>query len=243
MRVPRILVDLPLATQDRVILPLGPSRHLIQVLRRHAGDPLILFNGDGRDFGCRILVAAKDAVQVQVEERTDLEPPPTLEIHLGIGVSRGERMDEVVQKAVELGVSRISPLFTKRSMVRLDGVRLQKRRKHWEGVLVAACEQCGRRRLAELATADSLARWLERRHPYSILLDHRSAAGLPELTVHSGALTLLVGPEGGLTPQERNLAKQAGFIPVRLGPRILRTETAPLAALAAIQALWGDFRK
>jgi len=241
MRLPRILVELPLNAKARIRLPPGPSRHLVQVLRLRAGDPIILFNGDGRDFPGRLLIPARDAVQVQVDQPSEIEPIPRLEIHLGIGVSKGERMDFAIQKAVELGVTGISALFTERSLVRLDGARLQRRRQHWRGVMVAACEQSGRRRLPKLTAGASLELWLEQQHPSPLLLDHRSTTRLADLAVPAGALTLLAGPEGGLAPGEHTLARQAGFRSVRLGPRVLRTETAPLAALAAIQALWGDF--
>jgi len=242
MRVPRILVELPLEQQSLVELPPRPSRHLAQVLRLCAGDLVILFNGDGRDFPGHILTAAKDTVRVQVDKPIEIEPPPKLEIHLGIGISKSERMDLVIQKAVELGVARISPLFTERNLVRLDGLRLEKRQQHWRGILVSACEQSGRRRLPEIAGGTSLNHWLDGRHPCPLLLDPRGAIALPDLSPPTGALTLLVGPEGGLSTEEQTRAKRAGFTAVRLGPRILRTETAPLAALAAIQALWGDFR-
>jgi len=242
VRIPRILVELTLVREAQVTLPPSPSRHLVQVLRLRAGDPLILFNGDGRDFPGRLLIPSRDAAQVQIGQPTDVEPPPRLEIRLGIGISKGERMDLIIQKAVELGATRISPLFTKRSLVRLEGARLQRRKEHWHGILVAACEQSGRRVLPELADCASLAHWLTQRNPSPLLLDHRSAVALPELPTPANVMTLLAGPEGGLAPEERALARQTGFTGVRLGPRILRTETAPLAALAAIQALWGDFR-
>jgi 16S rRNA (uracil1498-N3)-methyltransferase len=242
MRVPRILVEMPLGEEGPVTLPPGASRHLVQVLRLGAGDAVILFNGDGRDFPGRVLVPAKGAVQVQIAHPTEIEPPPALDIHLGIGVSRGERMDLVVQKAVELGVTHISPLWTRRSLVRLEGDRLERRRQHWGAILVAACEQSGRRRLPELAPNVSLVHWLAQPHPFPLLLDHRSPTALSDLAAPCGALTLLVGPEGGLAPEERTMVGRAGFAAVCLGPRILRTETAPLAALAAAQALWGDFR-
>jgi 16S rRNA (uracil1498-N3)-methyltransferase len=242
MRVPRVFVELPLGGENRVRLPPGASRHLIQVLRLRTGAPLTLFNGDGRDFPGRLLIVTGGAAEVETGLPTDREPPAVLAVHLGIGVSRGERMDLAIQKAVELGVSRISPLFSRRSLVRLDGTRLDRRQQHWRGVLVAACEQSGRRRLPELSAATSLDRWLSRPHPTPLLLDHRSPTPLTALRSPAGALTLLVGPEGGLTPEERARAGASAFTPVRLGPRVLRTETAPLAALAAIQALWGDFR-
>ena len=242
MRSSRFFVDLPLYEGQRVILPAGPSRHLTQVLRLRPGDPLVLFNGDGRDFDASLLVPARDAAQVEVGNPGGVEAPPALMLHLGIGISKGERMDLTIQKAVELGVTRISPLFTRRSVVRLDESRLQKRQQHWRGVLVAACEQSGRRRLPELSDAASPAHWLTQAHPCPLLLDHRSETPLPEIPTPPGTLTILVGPEGGLAPDEREQAITAGFAAVRLGPRVMRTETAPLAALAAAQAIWGDFR-
>lgn len=242
MRVPRILVEQPLNEGAQVVLPPDRSRYLIQVLRLRVGDAVILFNGDGRDFSGNLSIPSKDAASVQIGSPSPVEPLPALKIHLGIGISKGDRMDLVVQKAVELGVTRISPLFTKRSLVRLDSERLQRRWEHWWGVLAAACEQSGRRRLPELASGGALAHWLGEPHSCPMLLDHRSTTRLPDLAAPAGALTLLIGPEGGLDPEERALAQHAGFTAVRLGPRILRTETAPLAALAAAQALWGDFR-
>jgi 16S rRNA (uracil1498-N3)-methyltransferase len=242
MRTPRVFVEIPLGGENPVRLPRGASRHLIQVLRLRAGAPVILFNGDGCDVPGRLIVASRDAAEVAVDQPSDTEAPAVLAVHLGIGVSRGERMDVVMQKAVELGVSRISPLFSRRSMVRLAGARLEKRQRHWRSVLVAACEQSGRRRLPELSAATALDRWLSLPHPSPLLLDHRSTTPLTALPSPAGAMTLLAGPEGGLAPEERARAMERGFTPVRLGPRVLRTETAPLAALAAIQALWGDFR-
>lgn len=243
MRIPRIFVELSLKETHLLILPAGPSRHLRQVLRLRAGEPLSLFNGDGRDYEASLLGMSKAGAMVQVGTGGDLEPIPTLAVHLGIGVSKGERMDFALQKAVELGVTRITPLFTHRSLVRLDGTRLEKRQQHWRGVVIAACEQSGRRRLAQLATAATLEHWLTQSHPCPLLLHHRSRTPLPGLPAPDGALTLLVGPEGGLAERERALALEAGFTGVRLGPRVLRTETAAMAALAAAQTLWGDFVK
>jgi len=241
-RLPRVLVELPLDGPARVALPPGPSRHLVRVLRLRAGDALVLFNGDGRDVPGHLLRASDQGVQVEIGAPSTMEPPPPLEIHLGIGISKGERMDLVVQKAVELGVASISPLSTKRSLVRLDGERMARRLQHWQGILVAACEQSGRRRLPRLAAGTSLTQWLTLPHPCPKLLDPEGAHSLPGSSAPVNGLTLLVGPEGGLDPQERVQALDAGFEGVRLGPRILRTETAPLAALAAVQTLWGDFK-
>jgi 16S rRNA (uracil1498-N3)-methyltransferase len=227
---------------QRLVLPPEPSKHLVQVLRLRAGDALALFDGGGRDYPALLVEARQGAALVAVGPPGEEEPVPGLAVHLGIGVSKGERMDFALQKAVELGVSAVTPLFTERSVVRLDGDRLARRQQHWRGVMIAACEQSGRRRLPELEPATGLDAWLRLRHPCPLLLDHRSPTALPDLPPPNGALTLLVGPEGGLAPAERATAARLGFTGVCLGPRILRAETAPLAALAAIQALWGDFR-
>lgn len=242
MRAPRIYVDASLVVGDQLTLPAGGSQHLIQVLRLRVGDAIVLFNGDGRDFSAHLLTTSRSGVLVQVGAGGEPEAPPALRVHLGIGVSKGERMDYTLQKSVELGVTRITPLFTRRSVVRLSGVRLEKRMKHWQGIVHAACEQSGRRRLPEFAKAGELGTWLGHPHATPLLLDHRSQTSLPDLRPPDGELTLLVGPEGGLAESERALALDAGFKGVRLGPRILRTETAPLAALAAAQVLWGDYR-
>ena len=243
MRTPRVFVDFALAAEQRVSLPAGPSQHLVQVLRLRSGDPVILFNGDGTDFPSVLVEVARRGVVVKLGRPGTREPEPTLVVHLAIGISKGERMDFALQKAVELGVSSIAPLFSERSVVRLSGVRLDKRRQHWQGVTIAACEQSGRRRLPILHPAENLETWLPKDHGYSLLLDHRAETPLPLLPAPASELTLLIGPEGGLAPYERAQAHRAGFVGARLGPRILRTETAPLAALAVIQGLWGDLRR
>ena len=242
MRSTRVYVDLPLAAGARVTLPAAQSQHLTLVLRLATGDPVTLFNGDGHDYEGRLLDAHRTRTAVACESVGEEEPRASLRIHLGLGVSKGERMDFALQKAVELGVDWVTPLFTGRSVVRLDAERLSKRQAHWEGVMIAACEQSGRRRLPGLGGAVRLEDWLATGQPGGILLDHRSPTPLPSLPAPSGRLSLLVGPEGGMSEAERTAARSAGFTGVRLGPRILRTETAPVAAIAVIQALWGDFR-
>jgi len=242
MRLARIFVDNPLREGDRLTLPPAPSQHLISVLRVRSGQPLVLFNGDGRDYGAEVLTAERRGVAVEIGPAGGPEPPLPLRVHLGLGISKGERMDFALQKAVELGVARITPLFTERGVVRLEGERLRRRHRHWEGVVVAACEQSGRRRLPELAPAASLDDWLAEDHACPVLLHHAGRMPLTSIPSPDGSLTLLVGPEGGLAEAERAGAEQAGFTAARIGPRILRTETAPLAALAVVQALWGDLR-
>lgn len=242
MRTARVYVDVSLAAGVELGLPADAAAHLARVLRLGPGDPVTLFNGDGRDYAGHLLAAHRQETRVLVDSAGEPEPDPPLRLHLAIGVSRGERMDFVIQKAVELGAASVRPLFTERSVVRLDAERGERRHAHWRGVLVAACEQSGRRRLPALHPAMPLADWLPSFEGSGLLLDPQAEQSLPGLPAPAVDVTLLVGPEGGLSPEERARARRSGFIGVRLGPRILRTETAPLAALAAMQALWGDLR-
>ena len=242
MGTPRVYVDAPLASGSEIALPPEAAVHLTRVLRLRPDEAVVLFNGDGRDYAGRLLAAHRQEVRVLVRVAGEAEAEPPLRLHLGVGVSRGERMDFVIQKAVELGVASIRPLFTERSVVRLDTERLDRRHAHWHGVLVAACEQSGRRRLPHLHPAQALADWLPTVAGTALLLDPRAERSLAALPAPHGEATLLVGPEGGLSVDERERAARGGFVAVRLGPRILRTETAPLAALTAMQVLWGDLR-
>jgi 16S rRNA (uracil1498-N3)-methyltransferase len=242
VRVPRVYVEADLRRGSEAVLGEDAATHLARVLRLRAGDAVTLFNGDGRDYSGRLAGLTKREARVGVETAGNVEPEPPLAIALAVGVSRGERMDFVIQKAVELGVAGILPLLTERSVVRLDAERADRRHAHWRGVLVAACEQSGRRRLPVLEPAVAWRAWTLPADGMRLLLDPSAEASLPMLAAPRGRVTLLVGPEGGLTEAERTRATRGGFTPVRLGPRILRTETAPLAALAAIQALWGDLR-
>lgn len=242
MRIPRVYVATELAAGREVLLSPEAATHLTRVLRLRSGDAVTLFNGDGRDYAGRLLDGPRRESRVLLGTAAEPEPEPPLRLALAIGISRGERMDLVIQKAVELGVASIQPLFTERSVVRLDPARRERRHDHWQGVLVAACEQSGRRRLPALHAAAGLDDWLAGTAGRRLLLDPQADRSLPDLPVPDGAVTLLVGPEGGLAADERGRAMRAGFVGVRLGPRILRTETAPLAALAAMQVLWGDLR-
>jgi 16S rRNA (uracil1498-N3)-methyltransferase len=242
VRAPRLYVALPLAPGRELDLPPEGAAHLARVLRLGSGDPVVLFNGDGRDYAGQLLAAGRHGARVRVETAGAPEGEPPLRLHLAVGVSRGERMDFVIQKAVELGVASIRPLFTERSVVRLDAARAERRHAHWQGVLVAACEQSGRRRLPALHPPQALADWLPAATGTALLLDPQAERSLAALPTPPGEATLLVGPEGGLSADERARAARSGLVAVRLGPRILRTETAPLAALAAMQVLWGDLR-
>lgn len=249
MRTTRLFTEQPLSVGSVVVLESRPAKHAAQVLRLGPGDALTLFNGDGRDYAGIIESGPRGQVSVRLESAGAPEAPSPLAIRLALGVSKGERMDFAMQKAVELGVTEIQPLFTKRSVVRLDGARLAKRQQHWHGVVIGACEQSGRRRVPSLAQTQTLDGWLGAPADAAsspgagILLDHRAEQTLPALPPpQTGSLTLLIGPEGGLAPAERAAAQERGFLGVRLGPRVMRTETAPLAAIAAMQTLWGDFR-
>lgn len=242
MRIPRIYHPAPLGHDASVLLDDKAANHVARVLRLPVGAPLILFNGEGGEFEAVIDSVDKRHVSVRVGafHATGREPP--LELWLAQGVSRGEKMDYTVQKAVELGVSRIIPLFTERCGVQLSGERLDKRVQHWQAVASGACEQCGRNRVPEIAAPRPLRDWLaETATGLALVLDPQADTTLNALAAPAGPVTLLVGPEGGLSDEEISLAKHAGYTGLRLGPRILRTETAALAALAALLTRWGDF--
>ena len=227
-------------------LPPPQAHHAVRVLRLKVGDAVILFNGDGAEYAAVIVVINRDRFALDVTgcERVDREAP--LAVTLAQAVSSGERMDYTVQKAVELGVARIEPVVMHRGVVRLDPERARQKQAHWQAVAVAACEQCGRNRLPEIAPVRRFDEWLaqwRRRSPaaFGVLLDPGAARRLADLPRPAGGITLLAGPEGGYSDDERQVAQRAGCVPVRLGPRVLRTETAALSALAAMQALWGDY--
>ena len=243
MRTIRIHVELPLAVGLEVGLPAQAGEHVARVLRLTAGAPITLFNGDGMDYPAVIQAVGKRDVTVRVEVAQMVDNESPLSLTLAQGVARGEKMDLIVQKATELGVARIVPLLTERSEVKLDPSRAEKRLAHWQAVVASACEQSGRARLPAVLPAVPLEHWL-RELPQDGAL---RLALLPEGTRRSGELqftsaggVLVVGPEGGLGLRDTAALTDAGFEGLRLGPRILRTETAGLAALAALQALHGD---
>jgi len=244
MRTIRIHVDQPLSAGSELNLPAQAAEHVARVLRMTAGAPLTLFNGDGNDYDTVILQVGKRDVSVRVDHVRPVANESPLRLVLAQGVARGEKMDLIVQKATELGVARIVPLLTERSEVRLDTARAEKRLTHWRAVAASACEQSGRARVPEIAPMRTLQAWLD-----TLAADGAvRLALLPEGTrqAHSLGFTdagglLVVGPEGGLGERDIEALDAAGFEGLRLGPRILRTETAGLAALAALQALHGDF--
>ncbi|MCR6652810.1 MAG: 16S rRNA (uracil(1498)-N(3))-methyltransferase [Cellvibrionaceae bacterium] len=241
MRVPRLYVEAQLHAGSGLTLDESQSHYLGKVLRMEPGRELQVFNGDGREYRAVISKIDKRAVQVDVQEGVEISRESPLPTHLAIGISRGERMDWVLQKATELGVSRITPLFTERTEVRLQGERLEKKMQHWRQITLSACEQCQRNVPPQLLSAQELGLFLRENQPgLKLVLHHRSDQSLRQLAAPT-SVTLLVGPEGGLSEREIELAiGQSAYAPLTLGPRVLRTETAPVAALVAVQMLWGD---
>jgi 16S rRNA (uracil1498-N3)-methyltransferase len=209
-------------------------------LRLKSGDPVRLFDGSGGEYAAVLQQAGRE-MRARVGEFHDLECESPLSITLAQCLSSGDRMDITLQKATELGVCAIQPLQSTRSIVRLDTERMARRQVHWQNVVLSACEQCGRNRVPVVASTVDIADWLASspKEGTRLMLAPGAPAGLKQINP-DGPITLLVGPEGGLSPEEQEMAQTAGFIGVRLGPRVLRTETAPLAALAALQAIWGD---
>ena len=243
MRIIRIHVDLPLTVGAEWPLPAQAGEHVARVLRLVAGDPLTLFNGDGSDYPATVRSVGKRDVVVRVDTRQALTNESPLPLTLAQGMARGEKMDLIVQKATELGVMRIVPLLTERSEVKLDAARAEKRLAHWRAVAASACEQCGRARLPEITPAQPLAGWLAGLADDGALrlaLLPEGARSARELRFGAAGGLLVIGPEGGLGERDINALTRAGFEGLRLGPRILRTETAGLAAMAALQALHGD---
>lgn len=243
MRTIRIHVDQPLSTGLELGLPAQAGEHVARVLRLTAGDAITLFNGDGHDYPALIQSVGKRDVIVQVQAAHLVGNESPLSLTLAQGVARGEKMDLIMQKATELGVARIVPLLTERSEVKLDASRAEKRLVHWRAVVASACEQSGRARVPDVCAALPLETWLRGLTDDGTL----RLALLPEGTQRAADLRftaagglLVVGPEGGLGVRDTQALADAGFAGLRLGPRILRTETAGLAAIAALQALHGD---
>lgn len=233
-----------IAAHGECRLPPAAAHHVQHVLRLDPGATVTLFDGEGSERDAVIVRVGKAGVTVQVGVQRAVDRESPLRIVLAQGVSAGERMDYTIQKAVELGVAVIQPLVSSRSVVRLDAQRAAKRVAHWQAVAAAACEQCGRNCVPSVAPVMSFASWLgmfDARATRALLLAPRASLRVRDLQRPESGITLLAGPEGGLAPEEQQAAERAGFAPVRLGPRVLRTETAAVAAIAAMQTLWGDF--
>jgi 16S rRNA (uracil1498-N3)-methyltransferase len=237
----RLYCDLALSPGAEIVLPEAAARHAVTVLRLQTGATLTLFNGAGGEYRASLIGVSKREARVRLTEFHAAERESPLQTTLALGISSGERMEYSLQKATELGVSAIQPLATERSLVKLAGERADRRLQHWQQVVIAACEQCGRNRVPRVAPVQTLFAYLAgvERKRRLLLLSPDAATPLKQVP-RSADIVLLVGAEGGLAPSEYQAAAASGFEPVTLGPRILRTETAPLAALAVLQALWGD---
>jgi 16S rRNA (uracil1498-N3)-methyltransferase len=239
MRVTRTHVAAPLAVGATVALGENATTHLVRVLRLGLGDACVVFNGDGCDYDARLVALAKRGAEVEVMARRAIDNESPLRITLAQGIARGERMDLVLQKATELGVAAFAPLVTERTEVKLDAERGGKRLAHWQAVVVAACEQSGRARVPEVAEPRALRDWLAATPAPGWYLDPGAEHGVRDLP-DARDVALVVGPEGGFGERDVAALRGAGYRGLRLGPRILRTETAGLAAIAALQALRGD---
>ncbi|MGH8764033.1 MAG: 16S rRNA (uracil(1498)-N(3))-methyltransferase [Nitrosospira sp.] len=256
MTVPRFYCPEKIVAGQIIELPASVARHALRALRLEQGDEMILFNGNGGEFQAAIARIGKNGTAaVVIEKYLNIERESPLAITLAQSVCASEKMDWLVQKGVEMGISRIQPLITRLSMVKLSGERADRRIRHWQQIVISACEQCGRNYIPQVLPLISLPGWLgtqisEGEHsshevsPHSrFMLSPAATNGLRDFAGFSAitTLTLLVGPEGGFTPEEEAAAMVAGFIPLRLGKRVLRTESAALAAVAAMQTLWGDY--
>tara|TARA_B110000977_G_scaffold166506_1_gene214413 strand:- start:5345 stop:6076 length:732 start_codon:yes stop_codon:yes gene_type:complete len=241
MRIPRLYTQQPLHADSLITLDKDAARYLSSVLRMTSGQMLNLFNGEGGEYVAEVVSLSKNQVTVSIKESLPNDRESLLKIHLVIGISRGERMDWVIQKATELGVHTITPIFTERTEVKLAGSRLEKRLVHWQQVSISACEQCLRNVVPTINSAVSLQQCLGTHDGgLKIVLHHRTERPLTELQNTNNHVTILVGPEGGLSDDEITLVESNGYNAVKLGPRVLRTETAPLAAISILQSLWGD---
>ena len=243
MRTIRVYVEQALQPGTPATLDEAAAAHVTRVLRLRSGDSVTLFDGRGSEFSARIGTTARRGVVVEVLEAHAIDRESPMPLTLVQGISRGERMDLVIQKATELGVRRIVPVLTARSVVRLDGEQAMRRLQHWRAIAIAACEQCGRNRLPALNAPATLHEFLGRSDPDDsarVLLTPGASNRLNALIAPPAGVTLLIGPEGGLEDDEHEAATRSGFTGISLGPRILRTETAALAALAILQSRHGD---
>lgn len=244
MSAPRFYCPPPLPSGAHCELPPEAAHHASRVLRLRVGDAVQIFDGQGNALDATLHAINGKHVSLGNLQTCMATPAGGLHIVLAQAMCGSEKMDWVVQKATELGVAEIIPIQTQRSLARLAPNRADKRAQHWHNVAVAACEQCGRNDLPQLQAPQDMREWLQVLHGNDggkFILLPGGAGGLPAQPRPQGRVTLLIGPEGGFTGDEANVAQQAGFVPILLGPRVLRTETAAIAGIAALQTLWGDF--
>lgn len=241
MRIPRIYQPGPLTSSSEVSLEDSAAQHVAKVLRLREDAEIILFDGEGNSFNAVITGINKKAVTVAVRSHIDEHTESPLAIHLGLATSKGERMDYAIQKSVEAGVAQITPVITEHTVVRLDEKRKQTRLQHWQGVIQHACEQSGRSVIPVIRPITELADWLNTVDADAkFILDTGTQTGLKDIATIPKDVCVLVGPEGGLSETEVQVARQNGFQSIKLGPRIFRTETAAVVACTVLQTLWGD---
>lgn len=241
MRIPRIYLPLSLAVNQRVELNEHAFQHTIKVLRMKENAELILFDGKGNEYAASLEQVNKKNAFAKINTQINNHSESNLSVHLAIGISKGERMDYAIQKAVELGVTEITPLFTEHCVVNLDEKRKQKRLQHWQGVIISACEQSGRTILPKLNESKTIQKWRESINSDCIVLDPLADKCLKDISKPADNVNLIIGPEGGLSPSEiSELVSNNHFHAVKFGPRILRTETAAVSVITALQLLWGD---
>jgi 16S rRNA (uracil1498-N3)-methyltransferase len=243
MRLNRVYVDAPLSSGSLIELPATAAQHLGKVLRARSGDEIVLFNGDGREFAAVIESIRGSRVTVSVGAGRTIDRESPLAVTLVQCIARADRMDVIVQKATELGVARIVPVMSRRSVVRLDAAQAASKAEHWRAIAVSACEQCGRNRLPAIEAPRQLTRYLGEAPPGTARLVLEPDAETSGAAVEIGtAVEIAIGPEGGFDPEELDAFRLSGFRSVALGPRVLRTETAAIAGLAWLQSRYGDFR-
>jgi 16S rRNA (uracil1498-N3)-methyltransferase len=239
LRLHRLYVDTELTPQSSFELPRAAAHHAVRVLRLADGDAVVLFDGRGGEYASRLALPGRGRVLARTGERQPVERESPLEITLVQAISSNDRMDFTIQKSVELGVAAIQPVYAARTLVRLSGEREARKLAHWQRVAISACEQCGRNRVPEVRQPVALECYRAPAEGSRILLSPSGSQRLADAA--SGPIVLAAGPEAGFEEEEERLLLRTGFVPVRMGPRILRTETAALAALAALNALAGDF--
>ena len=240
MRISRLYVNQALAVQNVVQLNNECAHYLRSVLRIKKGHQVILFNGEGGEYQGEITEISRKEVIVTLTKFDNISIESNLSITLGLGISRGERMDFAIQKSVELGVKKICPLVTEHCSVQIKDDKKEKKVEHWQKISQNAAEQSGRTINPEVTNIDTFSNWVMQQTGTKLFLDPFAKNSLIEVKNDTNQIALLAGPEGGFSEQERTIAIASGFIPIKLGPRILRTETAALAALTAVQTLWGD---
>jgi len=246
---PRFYHPAAITVKQVIALPADSGHHASRVLRLKAGDYITLFNGNGGEFSAHIIDTSKSATTVSVDAFHDISCESPLRIELAQALCVNEKMDWIIQKSVELGVTRIQPIAAARSVVRLSDERASKRMQHWQKIIIAACEQCGRNQVPQLLPMTSLNEWLGNKksskpaHSLYFMLSPTADESLRNIPkpLADATIALAIGPEGGFTPEEEDAIKHTSFIPLRIGKRILRTESAALATVSAMQALWGDY--